>query len=269
MLLLLLPLAGCLGDGPDAPGDARRLTFADGTQLDVGEGEPAPQPQPGHGAISGLVVDRTIKPVPNATVRMNGTAAAATGLDGVFTLVDVLPGVHVLDVAAPGFHDGKGFVRVEVGQEATVKVVLERRFVPTPYNESFRRDFHIPLWAATASRNVDGLVEDAFCACTTDLETDDNGTRLVVDMAWDPSLPDPAGLGELVWSLRDEADWRASKGCAQSCRHVVDLPSNWTARPLALHVRGSDFFVGHQQNVRVIVTVFYNGEAPEGLAASP
>ena len=68
------------------------------------------------GVIRGLVLDPTITPIPDVTVKVTGTAlATTTNQDGAFAFSDVEPGTYFLQAVKPGFAPVQASVTVVAG----------------------------------------------------------------------------------------------------------------------------------------------------------
>src|SRR5437762_1954799 len=79
------------------------------------------------GSVAGQVTDaKTDKPIPNASVFLEGTRwRATTGEDGAYRLVEVTAGTYTLTASRIGYAKQSQPVTVAAGQEATVEVRLE------------------------------------------------------------------------------------------------------------------------------------------------
>ena len=115
--LALLALAGCADDGP-------------GPAAAPGEAPLAP------GSLSGVVLDKAIRPLSGVTVSIPArpdVAANVTGADGAFVLAGVGPGTVVVAASKPGYLDA--FVQAAAGEPdaAPLQIVLEPLQETQPY----------------------------------------------------------------------------------------------------------------------------------------
>ncbi|HJQ93445.1 MAG TPA: carboxypeptidase-like regulatory domain-containing protein [Candidatus Thermoplasmatota archaeon] len=135
-VLVLLPLAGCAGDpGGDGVAD-------DGSDFDdLGLDATATT-----GVLLGVVVDETIRPIPEASVALRGAArgdrTATTDEDGRFAFGDLEPGTYFLEVSALQFAPAQSSAEVVAGvdEPPVLRIQLERLFDQEPFVEQLKFD---------------------------------------------------------------------------------------------------------------------------------
>lgn len=273
---VVILLAGCSasqhGSGRDRP-----LRFVDGSAVPANATRTADVDlDEEHGAILALVTDGDLVPIAGANATLSDGRKARSDDSGVFAFDRLRPDVYIVNITAAGFHSSRGTVRVEAGETSPLKVVLQPRFVPTPYNETFPFEAFFQVWAGVVSYNVEvvyGLaVKDSGlqCRCVYRFDTAANATQLVFEAKWDSTVADPGALQELGWEVHEVATaagrWDAQGGCNNPCREVIDLPVNRTSQTLQVRLLGPNLYVMQQQGVHVASTVFYHLPAPEGWA---
>lgn len=133
---LALLLAGCGGQD----GGAGQVRLGDGTRisLDLPE-EQQPAADDIRGAVSGIVVNEAIFPVPNATVAVRDRDyEATTDADGKFVFEGMPPGLYTLTVRMDGYADGLGTVNVKSG--LVTKAILQIQHLPVrdPYHTTLK-----------------------------------------------------------------------------------------------------------------------------------
>jgi hypothetical protein len=137
-LLAAVALAGC--GGKDS--GANQVRLGDGTRLSLDlPPEQAPEPEDIRGAISGVVVDDAIFPVPGATVAVRDRDhEAVADADGRFVFEQMPPGLYTLEVRKPGHADGLGTVNVRSGQVAKAVLQVPRLPAVEPYRTTLAFD---------------------------------------------------------------------------------------------------------------------------------
>src|SRR4030095_7080967 len=92
---------------------------------------PAPDKPPELGSIAGRLLARGVgRPVLDAMIVVVGTSRKAlTGREGSFSISDVPPGPHILEVSAPGL-ESQRFENVQVVAGAATEVALDLPVVP-------------------------------------------------------------------------------------------------------------------------------------------
>lgn len=203
-LLLLALLAGCSGGGGDAAPEAGGLPS-------------------GFGRLCGVVVDETIRPVPDAEATVRAPDAtvhtAVSGEDGAFCL-DLTPGTYIVEVrdAANAYTAAQTTAEVLGGEETSVRILLTRLFAQDPYSEAFQ---------------FEGFIQCGYRNPQVSTQCFDDYSRFVV----------PGGLAP---QLRETFDHR-------SFRHAVG--PGWQAMILELVWEPSAQGTSDEM---FIVTSFYN-----------
>ena len=134
-LVSAVALAGCGGKDPGA----NKVRLGDGTRLSLDlPAEQVPDPDDIRGAVSGVVVDDAIFPVPGATVSIRDREHVATAdADGRFAFEDMPPGLYTLEVRKDGHTDGLGTVNVKSGQVAKSVLQVPRLPYVAPYHTTW------------------------------------------------------------------------------------------------------------------------------------
>lgn len=158
------------------------------------------------GAISGVVVDETIRPVAGASLDIraaDGKSASVTSDEmGRFVHEDLLPGVYFIAASAPGFFDTQQAVEVTAGQVAKPKILLQVDWTPKPFHETldFNGILRVSDWYGTYLLTV-MMGNTEFCECEFSFEVPDTVHSFVVEAFWEPNLGDPAH--ELYFEVED------------------------------------------------------------------
>lgn len=262
--LLAVAFSGCSDSGSSGPPDEPGA-------IDPGD------IQSGKGAVRGVVVDSSITPVADATVRLMGAdQQTETNADGAFLFNNVEPGPYFVKASMAGFKDTQQSVSVVADEPRppVLKMLLE----PDPENRPFHEEYAFegflecgagvpevgavnPCFLSENSRNV---FEEAL----------DSGvpSYLQAEMVWEQSsaagtalqysvfVPDDLGFaddfaeaqGTSPLLLRVDGDLLAANGVGSE--HPLKMrvfPA--TTEPTA-HV---------SQGFTIFVHVFYNHEPPE------
>ncbi|MGB0652664.1 MAG: carboxypeptidase-like regulatory domain-containing protein [Thermoplasmatota archaeon] len=254
-LLMAALLAGCA----DEPAPAE-----DEGALRVAEVKATKQA----GAIGGVVVDDTIRPVVGATVTLRGATIAnlttQTDAVGQFAYEDLEPGTYFLDVQAEGHFRAQSSVTVAAGQVASAKVLLEVDRTPQPYHETF--DFNgilvVSDWYGTYLLTT-ALGNTALCECEFHFEPGPVVTDIIVEAVWESRLgiPDHQLYFELetVEPSEGVAEYSTSPALLRHPRGAFDAD----AEEFLVRV-SSDVGADVDQPFELFVTLFHNGPAPRG-----
>jgi hypothetical protein len=248
-------LAGCGGKA----GGANQVRLGDGSHLSLDlPPEQQPDPEDIRGAVSGVVVDDAIFPVPGAEVVVRGRDLRTTaGDDGRFAFEGMPPGLYTLEVGKEGHSTGLGTVNVKSGQ--VTKAVLQTPRLPfvDPYHTT---------WVFDQVRRLDeGLVWGTAGNDEHVIALDRPLATLVLESWW-PDVQAPAG---------DPLDYSVG---GERAGNVTD--SGTGANPL-LKTYGADDFARGEYAVRlrvaprwdtlpaetrgrVFATLFYVDPAPDG-----
>ena len=253
---LALLLAGCAGEaGPERPPSA----------LDDVEVEPAAA---GKGAVAGLVVDETIRPVVGASVTIAGAEAAKTDEDGVFILDALEPGLVLFSVSAEGFRPIQTSAEVRAGETAEVRVQLPRDLTPQPYQVTYAHEGFMQAWGGIGQYELENLEGGSgICDCRVYFTPEDGASTIVLEAYWEDSVPDPGGLAEFYWVVEQpEGEGYDADYCFSPCLAHIGFASHEFQPGVEAYARldGPDLWVEAQQSFRLFVTLWYNGDAPEG-----
>lgn len=112
------------------------------------------------GGIEGTVLEDSLLPIANATVRLENpdrkavvVATVVTGLDGVFGFYEVAPGTYRVTASAPGFGDAGTIAAIRMGEITTLRLILANTPDQSPFLELFIRRGYIPCgvsWIITS-----------------------------------------------------------------------------------------------------------------------
>ena len=253
MALLAALLAGCSGgDGGDAGA---------GSPLDGLDVQPA---QEGKGAVAGVVVDVAIRPIAGAEVTMAGSVVATTGEDGVFVLDALEPGIAIFAVSAQGFLPIQTSADVLAGETSQVRVQLPRDVRPQPYQVTYALDGFMEASTGYAQTYVEDAAATPLCDCRLVFTPEPNATTLVYEAYWEHTLPDPGALAEYYWIVYQTEGEGGDEGyCLSPCIQHLGFGGFTPGAEVVARLDSPDTPV-FQQSFKLFVTVFYNGEAPDG-----
>lgn len=131
-ILVAVLVAGC---GNKASG-ANQVRFADGesVSLDLPE-EQKPDEDGFVGAVSGVVIDDAVYPIPGASVAIVGRPlqAVADG-DGLFSFLDIAPGLYTVQATKEGHATGLGTLNVKAGEVTKAVLMAPRLPYQAPYH---------------------------------------------------------------------------------------------------------------------------------------
>lgn len=233
---LCLALAGCTGGGSDQPD-------ADFSDLDVAVTDTT-------GAIRGIVVDESIRPVEGAVVHLTGLAERSTESDaqGRFVFSGLAPGTYFLTVTSSVHKEVQSSAEVVAGvaEPPLVRVQLERLFQQDPYSIQVVHDGFFECSQAGA-----GLYSSSNCVYDpyrwalgppSPLQPVDNVTQqerewhadvnagwqqMVFEMTWEPtSQGTSTAMGMVVSTFKPERDgghWFAEFEGATPLRGQLDV----------------------------------------------
>ena len=252
--LAILPflLAGCSDGGGGGQGTGP-------TPIDVDPGSTV------RGAISGVVVDDAIRPVAGATVTLASTGANATSdEEGLFTFLDLEPGFYAMSAGAPLFLPTQVTADVVAGETAKVKVQLLRDPTPQPYHTTYKHEGFMQAWGTIAQFFVESTQESGACDCRIYFQPDPSPSAFLFEAVWEESVPNPTGPSEFYHILEElEGDLYDTGYCASPCYADVGT-GDYGGGEMMARLDGPDEWVEVQQTFTMFVTVWYNGEPPEG-----
>ncbi|MEA3137631.1 MAG: Carboxypeptidase regulatory-like domain [Thermoplasmata archaeon] len=253
LAVLLAALAGCAGG---AGGDGAPASPLDGLD-DV---EPA---QEGKGAVAGVVVDESIRPIAGASVSMAGAVVAETDEGGIFILDALEPGLAIFAVTAPGFLPVQTSADVQPGATSQVRVQMPRDTRPVPYKVTYRHDGFIEAWGGYAQYYVENIQPSGTCDCRLYFTPEPNATTIVYEAYWEANTPDPAAQAEYYWVIdQPDGDGHEAGYCFSPCVEHVSFDGFSDGVEAYARLDGPDFWLAAQQSFQLFVTVWYNGAAP-------
>jgi hypothetical protein len=254
VVLLALALAGCGGKGDGA----NQVRLGDGSRISLDlPAEQQPDPEDIHGAISGVVVDDAIFPVPGATVGIRDRDLSATAdEDGLFAFEGMPPGLYTLEVRKEGHAAGLGTVNVKSGQVAKAVVQSPRLPFVAPYHAT---------WAFDEVRTPDDLIWGTAGNHEHVVALDHPLKTLVLESAWQgiqDGLGDPLDYWVDGERTSDEpATGSAPNPMVQTFGDDLVAPDEYAVR---LRVTPSWASVPLQAQGKVFATLFYVEPAPPG-----
>jgi hypothetical protein len=252
-LLLTALLAGCAGGGGNDPPNGP--TPAD---VDVDAAS-------GRGAISGVVVDESIRPLADVAVELVAEGRnATTGEDGLFAFEDLEPGFYAMRASLPFFLSAQVTADVVAGQTAKVKVQLAADPAPRPYKTTYKHEGFMQVWGGIGQYEVENVGESGACDCRIYFQPDPGVSTFIFEATWEEPTPDPGGLAEYYWILEEpEGSMDEAGYCFSPCYARVSA-RQYSEGLVMARLDGPDAWVEAQQPFDLFVTVFYNGEAPDG-----
>jgi hypothetical protein len=247
---------GIGGRGGKDPG-ANQVRLGDGTRisLELPE-EQQPEPDDIRGAVSGVVVNEAIFPVPGARVSVRDrTLEATTDEEGRFVFEAMPPGLYTLVVRMDGYGDGLGTINVRSGQ--VVKSILQVHRLPAvdPY--------HTTLKFEEVYEGTDGWVgaiPDHLVAF------DRHPATVILEAHWDGLVE--TGLQDLLrYTAQPESEPDSSEAGAgpNPLRAQFDadfFPADEYA--IRFNVYPSETSLSVESRGEVFLTLFYVDPAPDG-----
>ena len=257
--LLAVLLAGCSGDGGGKAGNGP-------SPADVDPGSTV------LGAISGVVVDDAIRPIPDAKIVLadqGRDVEAVTDAEGLFSFTDLQPGFYAMSASARLYLPTQATADVVAGETAKVKVQLLRDPTPQPYHITLKHDGFMQAWGTIAQFEVENLQESGACDCRIYFQPDPDPTTFIVEATWEESVPNPAGPSEFYWIVEEpadvEGDMYEADYCTSPCYTDVSAGgSAYQGGQVMVRLDGPDEWVEVQQPFTLFVTTWYNGEPPQG-----
>lgn len=250
LVLLLLSTTVLAGCSDDAAGPGAEDTTIDGDLTATSD----------TGVIRGIVVDSTITPVANVTVRLAGTAEATlTNALGEFGFSDLDPGTHFISTSKVGWSSVQQSVDVIAGVERPplVKFQITPHSGLRPYNQGYQFDGFL---ACSVRAFAYGMACDA-------LETGVLEDRIAVDYTLD-RVPDWV-VSELTWEstqqLGDEMSFNIRR--TDTNADTVDIEGS---SPLSLTMdravaEQAEFGAGMNMRIIVFTSHLKETEPPGGV----
>jgi hypothetical protein len=267
-LLAVALLGGCAGKaGPQEPPAAAVLDDGMGAGTLVA-------------GLLGVVVDAAIRPVPNATVVLDGKdVSRTTSSDGSFSFLDLAPGAYLVKVDVEPFQPQQVAVELASGAISQVRIVLELDASRLPYNTTFKMDGFADL---TAAPFVGGILYDAahaegvtLCQCsfTVNLEPGAGGFILEAVMSDCADGAPTCFWNGFSYEVRNDEDGEVAGDETASGNNplwvrVTGASPNATEYSLMI-VPNTDPVPEASKHFQVFVTFFYRADPPEGFRIVP
>lgn len=246
-------LAGC--GGKDS--GANKVRLGDGTRisLDLPE-EQQPAPDDIRGAVSGVVVNEAIFPVPGARVSVRDRDLEATAdEDGRFVFESMAPGLYTLVVHMDGYGDGLGTINVRSGQVVKSILQIQRLPVVDPY--------HTTLKFAVLYNEVDALISG-----TPDqlVAFDRQPATVILEAKWTGLVE--TGLQDLLrYRAQPESDPETYQSGAGPNPLRAQFDADFFPKgeyAIRFNVYPSETSVAVESQGDIFLTIFYVDPAPDG-----
>jgi hypothetical protein len=259
-MTLVALLSGCSDGRADGDHDTGALGALDDVEVETSSSL---------GAIKGVIVDEAIRPIAGANVTLSPSGAVARSDEaGVFVFNDLAPGTYFLSASVTGFGPVQSSADVVAGDAVSVRLQLQRVFVPTPRHDTVHYQGFMPVYLSAAGFVAELLVPGATgCICTWELNPDQNGlTTFVYEVTGQSATSNPTPVyGTIYWEFIGEPGTQIQSAHADFPVLEVmarDAFSNDTAT-WTVRVTGSQW-VHVNTSFDVYVTMWYNSVPPEG-----
>lgn len=264
-------LAGCAGDPGDAA--AGSVQLGDGSTLQLQDAADATTASTG--AISGVVVDDAIRPLANITLRVLGLTerTLASDAQGLFLVPDLEPGLYTVAANETGYAPVQTTAEVRAGEVAKVRLQLPFDATPRPRHVTLQFDGFNQVGNSLVSQAFELFVNGTAgvpydsCACQFYFDTEEQASTFVIEVTWERSVENPVGPSSGYYAIWDDApdgDY-IDNGCDNPCYGYVAgsfaLPDS---RQFHTDIWLDSDWVQVNQRFTQYVTIFYNGDAPEG-----
>jgi len=252
ILVVAALLAGCTQS--EAP---KQVEVAPGQVVTVTEA-----PKPSLGTVSGIVGDDALYPLAGVQITILGLNLSTTSRSGGgFVIVNVPPGLYVLEGEIKDHATAQTTVDVQPGKVAKGVLLLARLPATDPYHTTFKQDAVIEAYAAGLSVYTDN---NATLPFTLDRS---KPVTLVAESTWQGTIEEASG-NPLAYDLKNV--------------DLKSIVSDTAPNPFTLRIDarilppGRDQFsftvtprdftpeVMLEAKGTIYVTVFYNQAAPDG-----
>lgn len=253
-LVCLLALAGCAEDGPT------EIEVAPGQLVTVSEA-----PQPGNGIVSGIVGDDALYPLEGVDVYIVGLdRLAKTDSGGRFALVDVPPGIYLLEGSKKDHATTQTTVDVR-SDEIAKAVLLLARLPPTdPFHTTVKGEGRVGM---LPGENITITIGGA--SVHMDFEVGDSrALTLVLESIWEGVLLDSGNQPPLRFEVTRLG--MSDPVLAQEAPNPFAVHVDARILPPGDSLFRFDVAAGFPDpvvldaSVQSFVTVFYNEPAPPG-----
>jgi hypothetical protein len=253
LALAAVALAGC--GGQDSGANQVRLGDGERISLDLPE-EQQPDPEDIRGAVSGIVVNEAIFPVPGATVSVKDRdIQRVTDEDGKFVLETMPPGLYTLVVTMEGYGEGLGTINVKSGQVTKSILQIHRLPILEPYHTTFK--FEV-LSDTTSAFLIGSEVEETLVAFDMRPKT------VILEAFWSGLID---GTDQLDYRVQAESDpEQMQTGSTPNPLHVT-LTSDFFPKDeyaVRFSVYPNELALPPETKGDVFLTIFYVDPAPDG-----
>jgi hypothetical protein len=248
-----MALAGC--GGKDSGANQVRLGDGSRISLDLPEAQ-QPAPDDIRGAISGVVVNEAIFPVPGAVVSVRDRdLEQVADADGKFVFEAMPPGLYTLVVRMDGYGDSLGTVNVKSGQ--VVKSILQIHRLPAvdPYHTTLSFDV---LYNSVDSFLIGTGTEESL------VPFDMRPKTVILEATWD-GLVEPGAT--LDYSVQAESDPETFESGSAPNPLRVQFDSDFFPRDeyaVRFSVHPDLLALPPESRGQVFLTLFYVDPAPDG-----
>lgn len=248
-LALLVALAGC-----SSSGGPHEVEVAPGYTVQVDEPE-----APGNGRVAGIVGDDALYPLEGASIYLMGTELSTTSDSaGRFALLDVPPGIYIVEARLKDHAASQTTADVQPGQTARAVLLLPRIPPTDPYHVTLEHENFVEFAGGGAAF---GGNRTAFV-----FTLDPSAPKTVVlESRWEGTFIATGQQEPLTYRLTDPGQREVQAGAVPN--------------PFVVHVDARILTPGHdtftlrvepnwiepivfQGHGRTYVTVFYNEPAP-------
>lgn len=218
--------------------------------------------KPGNGIVAGIVGDDAIYPLPGAVIRIMGLELSATSNDnGQFAIVDVPPGIYILEGSKKDHKSVQTTVDVQPDKVAKAVLLLERVPPTDPYHITFPHEGHVELGGAYGSGGLNSNTSFGFSL------DDSQAVTVVLESKWTGTFVATGQREPLVYTITD-VGFRIIAEDEATNPFVLHLDARVLAPhklfTVSIEQNRPDPLVVYQAHSKDFVTVFYNEPAPPG-----
>lgn len=254
-------VSGCSSSGGAV--DASGSTFPPPPDID---------PNSGLGAIVGVVVNEAIRPIAFANITIAGTETRTMAdAAGGFAFADLTPGTYFLTASAPGYYDAQTSTDVVAGEAATVRISLLADLRARPYHETLHFNGFFEAGAGFATFAISTVFQElnqTICTCQWNVLVPADTWGFTYEATWVSNLPCTGTEDDLYYQVYENG------------ASTIHIASGFLPNPIHVVLNRTemwpDFFdfnfslnegftcLRYQQPFDLYVTVWHNGEPPEG-----